>query len=132
MPRQLTKANKSAAQLVAVEAIRLAPKGTHEGGGAVVPISQSIKAVASAQKVSVVAGGKNTPHAAPTEWGGRIARRGFKGLNRRGKAAARAGGSSGILTHIKRQPYLMPAVKNKLGQVVQEYRKAIDVLIAKL
>ena len=132
-PKELNKANVQIGRLVATEAKRLAPKGKHEGGGSVVSIASSIGVTQSPSlnTVSIEAGGKLTPHAAANEFGGYIARRGFKGINRRGKAEAHKRGHAGVLTHVRKRPYLFPAVAHKLNVVVAEYTKAIDALIAR-
>jgi hypothetical protein len=134
LPKELAKAHKEIGKIVADEAISESPKGTHQGGGSIVPISQSIKPVASTRTVIIKAGGPATPHAAPLEFGGYIARRGFSGINRRGKRQARAlltQGARGILTHVKKQPYLFPAAEKKTDEVIDAYYDALDNLIDK-
>ena|ERR1051326_8374918 len=133
-PKELAKAHREIGKIVANEAIAEAPKGTHQGGGSIIPISQSIKAVASAKAVVIRAGGPATPPAAPLEFGGYIARRGFSGINRRGKQRAREiykQGTRGILTHVKKQPYLFPAAQKKTDEVIDAYYDALDNLIDK-
>lgn len=132
-PRELNAAGLRAGKIVQAEAKHLAPKGTHEGGGAVVPIEQSIHLTQSTKKntVTIIAGGKSTPHAAPLEFGGSIPRRGFKGINRRGKRTARLLGGGGVLTHVKAHPYIFPAIRNKAEAVMAEYVKALEALASK-
>ena|SRR5438093_5314066 len=129
--KELGKANKAAGQIVVMEARRRAPRGPHEGSGKYTPLSRGINASSSQTTVSVFAGGKRTPYAAAIEFGGTIPRRGFKGLNRRGKRQARAL-HVGVLTHITARPYLRPAVQAKLADVVIAYERMLDNLTEKL
>jgi len=131
LPKELAKAHKEIGKIVADEAIAEAPKGKHQGGGSITSIAQSIKPVLSAKAVTIKAGGPSTPHAAPLEFGGSIPRRGFSGINRRGKVTARTQRIGGVLTHIKAQPYLFPAARKKTDAVIDAYVKALNNLIDK-
>jgi hypothetical protein len=124
-PKDLAKANKRAAMIVAVEAEKRAPKGPHEGGGKVVPISKSIHGLLSANKVTVAAGGARSPHAAGAEFGGYIPRRGFKGKKAYAKKLTLIYGGHTV-THLKQQPYLLPAITAKLDEVIDAYRGFLD------
>lgn len=129
-PKELAKANKRVGQIVATEAIRLAPTGPHEGGGKVRPITKSIHALQSQNKVTIAAGGKSSPQAAGTEFGGTIPRRGFKGRKSRARRLANFFGGNSV-THLTQHPYLLPAIHNKLEEVVDAYEQMLVDVAAK-
>jgi hypothetical protein len=146
---QLRETNLHAAQMVVPEAQRRAPKGPHEGGPKgrpVQPITTSIRATAGQRFAAVRAGSKRSPHAAPIEFGGVIARRGYAGLSRsERKAGVRftAGGErirsrrfqkgevrrQVAMTKIPARPYVWPAVdamRSRINDVYgQDFRKLI-------
>lgn len=144
--KELRATNLKAAQLVVPEAQRRAPKGPHEGGGKVRPVSASIRAVAGQRFAAVRAGGKRSPHAPPIEFGGQIARHGFAGLSRsERKAGVRftAGGErvrsrrfqkgevrrQVAMTKIPARPYVWPAVDAMRTRVNEVYGRDFRELI---
>lgn len=131
-PKELAKANKQIGMIVVPEAQRRAPHGKHEGGGAVLPIALSIKAAQLQTKVTITAGGPKSPHAAVYEFGGTIPRANAHGrkIVRHGRGYQAQLGRSRV-THIKRRPYLYPAVTAKLNQVVDAYFAMVDRILAK-
>src|SRR5262245_8022884 len=127
-PAELKQANLDAAELVAADARRRAPRGPHEGGGRVVPISQNIRALGSQAKGQVAIGGARSPHAVVTEFGGTIPRRGQSRLlieqqQRSHRSFVRAGLS---VTPVRAQPYLYPALAAQREAVIEFYGEAID------
>jgi hypothetical protein len=133
-PAELAKANEKAAEVVAKEARLRAPEGRHEGGGAVMPIKASIVAARRGSKGVVSIGGMQTPYAIVTEFGGTIPRRaprGQKGIQRRQVSYARKSHRSfesvGVrqVTHVRKQPYLYPALDAKLDEVLEVYNKLV-------
>jgi hypothetical protein len=109
-PKELRQANKDAAELVAAEARRRAPRGPHEGGGRVVPIHLNIRALGSQRAGQVATGGARSPHGPVYEFGGSIPRR--------GDTAAR--------TQVRAQPYIYPALGAMRDEVVEFYGEAVD------
>src|SRR6266568_2866973 len=71
MEPQITLAGTFSALIVAETARVIAPKGLHEGGGAVAPLWSVIRA----EGESVGFGGPLAPHGAVVNFGGRIPRR---------------------------------------------------------
>lgn len=144
--KELRATNRKAAQMVVPEAQRRAPKGKHEGGGIVVPISASIRAVAGQRYAAVRAGGKRTPHAAPTEFGGAIARRGYAGLSRSERKAGVRFTAAGerirsrryqkgevrrqvAMTKIPARPYVWPAIEAMKSRLNEAYSADFTKLI---
>lgn len=123
-PEQLDQVNFAIAGIIAVEARRHAPHGIHQGGGLVVPIMASIKTQQVSGKAQIVVGGTHSPHAAVTEFGGRIPRRGFRG-KRRSITRLRAI-AHGAITHVRKQPYLYPAIESKSEDIKAKYMQMLD------
>lgn len=109
---ELRKTNLHAAQLVVPEAQHRAPKGPHEGGGIVQPISASIRAVAGQRYAAVRAGGKRTPHAAPREFGGTLRRH-----------------ASSKKTSVPATPYVFPGVAAMVPRITPLYQRDFGKLI---
>jgi hypothetical protein len=109
-PKELRQANKDAAEIVAEDARRRAPRGPHLGGGRVRPIVSSIRALASQGRGQVAVGGASTPHGPVLEFGGTIPRR----------------GDTGARTQVRAQPSLHPALAAKGDEVVEFYGEALD------
>jgi HK97 gp10 family phage protein len=125
-PKELRQANKDAAEIVAADARRRAPRGPHLGGGRVRPVVSSIRALASQGRGQVAIGGASTPHAQVLEFGGTIPRRGQTGtaaIQARHGSFAKAGLS---VTPVRAQPYLYPALAAKADEVVEFYGEALD------
>lgn len=125
-PRELAKANARVARIAVAEAKRRAPKGPHQGGGRDPQIAQHIQAVVSGSTVSITA---TAVDAAAYEFGGMIARRGFKGRGRTAKRFARTYGGKTV-TRITAQPFMYPAVEAKLDEIVQAYETMLLTQIA--
>ena len=129
MPRRLATVNKQAGDIAVAEIRRRAPRGKHEGGGRIVPIADSVKATRSENYVAVKAGGPQTPHAKPTEFGGTIARRGSKGVT--GRQWARRGHHGGR-TRIKRRPFFYSGVAAKAAEIVKKYEGMLEQMMSEL
>jgi len=114
-PKELRAANKEAAEIIAVEARRRAPRGPHEGGGRVQPLAGSIRAVANQLRGQVAVGGARSPHGPVLEFGGTIGRR----------------GTTGARTQVRAQPSLYPAIASERDEVVEVYGEAIDRLTSR-
>ena len=112
--KELAEANNQAAEIVAAEARRRAPSGPHQGGGTVVPIAASIRALRGQRRAAVSMGGAKTPHAEPTEFGGTIPRH-----------------HSLAHTHIQQRAFLYPAIAAKRAEVVQTYAYLVDRLTSR-
>lgn len=128
-PELLAKADHHAAEVVASEARRRAPRGPHQGGGDVAPITSSIQAGVGAHGGYVQIGGGASPHAVPTEFGGTVPRRGAsRSAVATAQARHRSFASSGIAprTRIRRQAYLYPAIAATRLDVELIYLDAID------
>jgi hypothetical protein len=132
LPRELAQINQRAAEIVATEARRRAPRGPHQGGGRVAPIVSSIKALRQQGRGVVAIGGVRSPHAVVTEFGGTIPRRG----SHRGQVAQaqamhqsfrRFGGIS--VTRVRKQAYVYPALDAKRDEVVNAYADMLDDLL---
>jgi hypothetical protein len=109
-PRELRQTNLEAAEIVAKDARRRAPRGPHLGGGRVRPIVASIRALASQGRGQIAVGGASTPHGPVLEFGGTIPRR----------------GGTGARTTVRAQPFLYPALAAKQDEVVEFYGEALD------
>lgn len=139
-PKELQRAHQNAAEIVEREAERRAPRGPHEGGGAVRPIVSSIRSGGTQRMGYVAIGGAASPHGPPTEFGGTIPRRGFKGVSRtekrKGKiiagkvhAAERFKTRVAVsVTRVRRQAFLYPAIDAKRAEVLEAFGEAIDRL----
>lgn len=114
MPGELARLNKGAGQIVAAEAQRRAPRGPHQGGGRVVPIAASIKALQQQRRGAVAIGGARTPHAEPTEFGGTL---------RRYHSKAR--------TTVQQRAFLYPAISATTEQVITFYENGVGQLMAR-
>jgi hypothetical protein len=134
LPKELAAANQEAARIVAKEARRRAPEGAHQGGGKIVPVKQSIRALRQQSKAIVAIGGARSPHAVVTEFGGVIPRRG----SHRGQVAEaqakhrgfrRYGGIS--VTRVRKQAYVYPALAAKRDEVIDAYGDLIGQLLSK-
>lgn len=108
----LGKANQDAAQIVATEATRRAPRGPHQGGGRVAPISSTITALRKQNKGVVAMGGARSPHAPPTEFGGTLPRH-----------------ASSKRTRVAKRPFLYPALQYREPQVIETYGKALEKIM---
>jgi hypothetical protein len=113
-PKELAKANKQAAQVVADEAIRRAPAGPHQGSGSIIPIKRSIKALQAQRRAAVAMGGARSPHAGPTEFGGTLRRH-----------------ASSSRTTVRQRAFLYPAISAKTEQVVLVYSALLDQIAQK-
>lgn len=113
-PKELRQANRDAAELVAPEVHRRAPKGPHEGGGNVQPITASVKAGGTQRAGYVQVGGARSPHAPVYEYGGTLRRH-----------------ASTSRTQVAAQPYIAPAIAAKTDEVVEFYGEALDRLTAR-
>lgn len=130
-PKELRQANKDAAELVADEARRRAPRGPHEGKPKIQPAVASVKAGGTQRAGYVAIGGARSPHAPVLEFGGSIPRRGRDpSLAAKAIASHRSFASVGItsLTHVRKQPYLYPAIAATADEVVEFYGEALDRL----
>lgn len=129
---RLGRANQQAAQVVVNEAKRRAPKGPHQGGGTVAPISSTITALRKQSAASVSIGGARSPHAVVTEFGGSIPRRGSdKETVRKAQRRKQAFSRHGLrVTHVRKRAYLYPAIDAKAGEVVLVYEAAVGQLMS--
>jgi hypothetical protein len=117
LPGQLAAVNHAAAEVVAVEARRRAPRGPHEGGPKdqpFTPITESIRALNQQTKGVIAAGGVRTPHAAVLEFGGTIPRH-----------------HSRTRTTVRAQPSVYPALRAKRDEVVDVYSRALEALMTR-
>jgi HK97 gp10 family phage protein len=133
-PKELRAANAKAAEVVAVEARRRAPRGPHQGGPKgrpPVPVASSIRTYGLAGKAQVGIGGSRTPHGQVLEFGGSVPRRGqSKALVRQQQRAHRGFQRAGLaVTMVKAQPYLYPAIAATREEVVDVYGAALDRLM---
>lgn len=110
-PRELQQANKRAAEIVAREARRRAPKGPHQGGGRVQPIAATITAQATATKGVLAFGGSRSPHAPAYEFGGTLKRH-----------------ASAKRTRVAKRPFVYPAIKSERERVLDAYEQALQRL----
>lgn len=124
-PAKVLAANAHVAFIVSVAAKQRAPKGVHEGGGNYVPIAESIRTTVTAKKISIKVGGARTPYARVTEFGGRIPRKGFKGLGRYG-ASWRRMRPEGSTTRVKKDAYMYPALNASKGDIRQVYEDMLQ------
>lgn len=132
---ELGKTNFQVASVVVAEAERRAPRGVHQGGGKVAPISSTITALRRQQAAAVSIGGTRSPHAEVIEFGGNIPRRGsdpavVTRARQHHKSFRRAGVSS--LTHVAAQPYLYPAIDATRERVVNMYGLLLDRLLGRV
>jgi hypothetical protein len=130
-PKELAKVNKQAGDIVVAVARPRAPHGKHEGSGPIIPIANSIRASQTAGKVAILAGGKRTPHAAPYEFGGTIARAGHKGETLRLHYKTNKAAHSGR-THIKKHAYLIPAIEASRQRVMDMYLGLVDSMVKRV
>lgn len=107
-PREIGQANKDAAEIVAAEAKRRAPRGPHQGGGKIIPIVDSIRAQGTTRRGAVVFGGQRSPHAPVYEFGGTVPRH-----------------HSQSRTHVAKRAYVYPAIDAKQGEVLRAYEQAV-------
>lgn len=132
---ELGKANQAAARIVATEASHRAPRGPHEGGGTVAPISSTITAQRRQNAATVAIGGARSPHAVVIEFGGSIPREGAdQELVTKARKNKRSFRSVGIgnRTRIVARPYLYPAIEAKTAEVVAEYEQQLGTLLLKV
>lgn len=132
LPKELARANQEAAEIVAAEARRRAPRGPHEGRPRVTPIHQSVKALRQQSRGVVAIGGARSPHAVVTEFGGTIPRMGSQRgqvaeAQAKHRAFRRYGGIS--TTTVRKQAYLYPALDAKRDEVVERYGDLLDQLL---
>jgi hypothetical protein len=133
-PKELRAANLEAAQVVATEAKRRAPKGPHEGtprGARFLAAAESVRALATQRRGQVAIGGARAPHAQVLEFGGQIPRRGSnKSLIAKARAGHRSFAETGVtsLTRVRKQAFLYPALDAKADEVVEVYAAALDRL----
>jgi hypothetical protein len=132
--KQLGEANFRAAKVVADEAIRRAPRGAHQGGGRVAPISSTIAATRRQSAATVAIGGARSPHSVVTEFGGSIPRRGadrhaVAHARRRRRSFRSAGIAEHHLTPVRQQPYLYPAIDAKADEVMSLYGRLLGDLL---
>jgi hypothetical protein len=131
LPREFAQTNKKVAGIVAAEAARRAPRGPHEGGDKVRPISETIRGLAQARRVVVAFGGAATPHAGVTEFGGTIPRRGqSSALRAQQQRAHRGFERAGLaVTRVAKQAYVYPAADATRARVIDLYQQAVaDVM----
>jgi hypothetical protein len=114
-PKELQLANKRAADLVAREAQRRAPRGPHQGGGNVQPVAASIRSQATTGKAVVAFGGRRSPHAPPLEFGGTL---------RRFHSASR--------TRVQKRPFVYPAIEAERDHVLEQYERALIAITSDL
>lgn len=136
LPKELALINRQAAEIVAEEAQRRAPKGIHQGSGrAFRPIWRSIEARQQAGRAAISIGGARAPHAAVTEFGGHIPRRGrdktLSALAQQRRSSYRRVGFTS-LTRVRAQPYLYPALAAKRDEVIRRYEDLIEQLLTKV
>ena len=122
-PKSLAAANHAVGVIVVDEAKRRAPKGPHQGGGNVIPIADSIRSANQAARAVVTIGGARSPHAVVEEFGGTIARRGFKG------ARGRARGNH--VTRVSKRAYLYPAIDAKQAAIEDRYMTMLDEIVTR-
>jgi len=127
-PKELQQANKQAAEIVAAEARRRAPKGPHQGGGNVVPVYQAIKAQASSGRGIVAFGGQRAPHGVVVNFGGTIPRRGqdksvVRGLQAKHRSFEKAGLA---VTRVRRREHIYSSITATRSRVLDEYEQALD------
>ncbi|HEY9391368.1 MAG TPA: hypothetical protein VIR27_16585 [Mycobacteriales bacterium] len=136
LPKELAKLNFKAADIVAKDAKLRAPKGKHQGGGQIIPIRRSIKALKrSGTSAQVAMGGVRTPHAEVTEFGGEIPRRGSsREAIERAQAQHQSFRRAGVTrrTKITARPFLYPAIDAKRDEVVELYEQGIEDLFNKI
>ena len=114
-PKELQRANKRAAEIVAREAQHRAPRGPHQGGGRVQPITASIRAQATTGKAFVAFGGNRSPHAPPYEFGGTLKRH-----------------ASSTRTRVQKRPFVYPAIEAEMDHVLEQYERALIALTSDL
>lgn len=107
--RMVRQINLDAAEVVAKEARRRAPRGPHEGGGRVVPLWTNIRALASQTRGQVATGSARAPHGPVYEFGGTIRRH-----------------ASSSRTQVRAQPYMYPALDAKADEVVEVFAEGVD------
>jgi hypothetical protein len=131
LPREFAQTNKKVAGIVATEAARRAPRGEHEGGGRIRPVSETIRGLAQARRVVVAFGGAATPHAGVLEFGGTIPRRGQSAqLRAQQRHAKRGYERAGLaVTRVAKQAYVYPAADATRARVIDLYQQAVaDVM----
>lgn len=128
---QIGDANYRAAKVVADEATRRAPRGPHQGGGKVAPISSTITALRRRNAATVAIGGARSPHAVVTEFGGSVPRRGSDPeARRRAQRRHQPFVKHGVrVTHVRKQAYLYPAIDAKTSEVLLVFSGAIGDLM---
>jgi hypothetical protein len=119
----LGKANKQAAEIVATDARRRAPRGPHQGGGRVESVTSSVQTGGGASRATVSIGGPTAPHAEVIEFGGTIPRRGsdptaVARVQARHQSYERHGLA---VTRIQARPYLYPAIYDTEAEVTERY-----------
>lgn len=137
--KELQRAGKRAAALIAVEAQAAFDRGTGRAAGSIRPRARQLMA-------EVAGGGVRAPHFGVREFGGWVPRRGFKGLRSRSRAVTRNPKSGKpAATHMK--PYrgpirgvpwpedeagygLFPAGRAMYPRSVDYYADAIGELVA--
>ena len=108
LAKELTRAGRRAAALVAKDAKQRAPKRSGN-------LARSVRPRASAQRASVVAGNDKVPYARVIEFGGTIPVRGKSGKRR----------------PVKKQPYLYPAIRAKSAEIAGSYQREVDEVVRK-
>jgi hypothetical protein len=114
LPKELAAVNQQAGEVVAAEARRRAPKGAHQGGGRVSPISSTITAGRRQRAATVSIGGARSPHAPVYEFGGTIPRH-----------------HSSARTRVTQRAYLYPALEAKRTEVTVLYARLVEQLMSR-
>lgn len=127
-PKELQQANKQAAEIVAAEARRRAPKGPHQGGGNIAPLYRAITAQASSGRGIVAFGGARAPHGVVVNFGGTIPRRGQDtSVIRKLQAQHRSFEKAGLsVTRVRRREHIYAAIRAERAEVLREYEQALD------
>lgn len=131
---RIGEANYKAAKVVADEASRRAPRGPHEGGGKVAPISSTITALRRRNAATVAIGGARSPHAVVYEFGGTVPRRGSDPeARRRAQRRHQSYIKHGVqVTHVAKRAYLYPAIDAKAQEVILVFSGAVGDLVGEV
>jgi hypothetical protein len=116
-PKELRKANKEAAEMVATRARRSFARGR----GVAPKVVPSIRALAQARSAAVKIGGQRFPFAMGAEFGG--------GKYRKGRPTSAGGYTTQFLPHRgKRGYHLYPTLRDSTDEVVDIYGDLVDAL----
>ena len=115
LPDAVQKAKQDAAGLVVTEARRHAPRGPHQGGGTVIPVSAAIHTESGGRRVAIVFGGAQSPHGPPLEFGGTL---------RRYRSSKR--------TRVQARPHVYAAIASEGGPMLAAFERAVLDLVRDL